>query len=377
MASVQKITLSASRDIPFNKLVLSQSNVRRVKAGVSIEELADDIARRTLLQSLSVRPILDAEGQETGMFEVPAGGRRYRALEHLVKQKRMNKTQPVPCVVRTSGLAEEDSLAENVHREALHPLDQFRAFQTLREKGLSEEDIAARFFVSPTVVKQRLKLAAVSPKLLDIYAEVAEDAMAMPVIKGAKTRAEKFAGALKSYSIEAMMQNGLALQAGTSHDLGQNFGKAFGARFQSKEGKLDYVWQTSWGVSTRLIGGLIMTVAATFMGEWHTLRFSPRSAFAFSYLVIFGSIVAYGCYTYAVQTLPLSLVSTYAYINPLIAVILGWAILREPLSWRVLISAAIILAGVAMVKTAPKRHAKRQTFDTDEAPSIATVRTAA
>jgi ParB family chromosome partitioning protein len=170
MASVQKITLSASRDIPFNKLVLSQANVRRVKAGVSVEELADDIARRTLLQSLSVRPVLDAEGNETGMFEVPAGGRRYRALELLVKQKRMNKTQPVPCVVRTGGLAEEDSLAENVQREPLHPLDQFRAFQTLREKGLSEEDIAARFFVSATVVKQRLKLAAVSPKLLDVYA---------------------------------------------------------------------------------------------------------------------------------------------------------------------------------------------------------------
>src|SRR5258708_17395350 len=170
MASVQKITLSSSRDIPFNKLVLSQSNVRRVKAGVSIEELSEDIVRRTLLQSLSVRPILDAEGQEPGMFEVPAGGRRFRALELLVKQKRMNKTQPVPCIVRTGGLPEEDSLAENVQREALHPLDQFRAFQTLREKGLSEEDIAARFFVSATVVKQRLKLAAVSEKLLDIYA---------------------------------------------------------------------------------------------------------------------------------------------------------------------------------------------------------------
>ena len=166
-----KITLSASRDIPFNKLVLSQSNVRRVKAGVSIEELAEDIARRSLLQSLNVRPVLDAEGQETGMFEVPAGGRRFRALELLVKQKRMNKTQPVPCVVRTDGLAEEDSLAENVQRVALHPLDQFRAFQTLREKGLSEEEIAARFFVSPTVVKQRLKLAAVSEKLLEVYAE--------------------------------------------------------------------------------------------------------------------------------------------------------------------------------------------------------------
>ncbi|QOY85390.1 proline--tRNA ligase [Paludibaculum fermentans] len=96
-------------------------------------------------------------------------------------------------------------------------------------------------------------------RILDLYAEVSEEIMAVPVIKGVKTRAEKFAGALRSYSIEAMMQNGLALQAGTSHDLGQNFGRAFDVQFQSKEGKLDYVWQTSWGVSTRLIGGLIMT----------------------------------------------------------------------------------------------------------------------
>ncbi len=96
-------------------------------------------------------------------------------------------------------------------------------------------------------------------RILDIYAEVAEDLMAMPVIKGLKTKAEKFAGAAQSFSMEAMMQNGLALQAGTSHDLGQNFGKAFDVKFQTNEGKLDYVWQTSWGVSTRLIGGLIMT----------------------------------------------------------------------------------------------------------------------
>ena len=96
-------------------------------------------------------------------------------------------------------------------------------------------------------------------RMLDIYAEVAETVMAMPVVKGVKTRAEKFAGALSSYSIEAMMQNGLALQAGTSHDLGQNFGRAFDVQFQNREGQLEYVWQTSWGVSTRLIGGLIMT----------------------------------------------------------------------------------------------------------------------
>jgi prolyl-tRNA synthetase len=96
-------------------------------------------------------------------------------------------------------------------------------------------------------------------RMLDVYAQVAEDVMAMPVIKGVKTRAEKFAGGLRSYAIEAMMQNGLALQAGTSHDLGQNFGRAFDVKFQNKEGQLDYVWQTSWGVSTRLIGGLIMS----------------------------------------------------------------------------------------------------------------------
>src|ERR1700694_31516 len=96
-------------------------------------------------------------------------------------------------------------------------------------------------------------------RILDLYAEVAEDIMAMPVIKGVKSRAEKFAGALRSYSIEAMMQSGLALQAGTSHDLGQNFGKAFGVQVQRQEGRPGYVWQTSWGVSTRLIGGLIMT----------------------------------------------------------------------------------------------------------------------
>ena len=169
--SVQKITLSSSRDIPFDKLLLSQSNVRHVKAGVSIEELAEDIARRGLLMGLSVRAVVDEAGTETGMFEIPAGGRRYRALALLVKQRRLAKTAPVPCVVREGGLAEEDSLAENVQRAPLHPLDQFRAFLALRAKGQSEEEIAANQFVSLAVVKQRLRLASVSPKLLDVYAE--------------------------------------------------------------------------------------------------------------------------------------------------------------------------------------------------------------
>lgn len=171
MTKQQKITLSASRDIPFNKLMLSQSNVRHVKAGVSIEELAEDIARRTLLASITVRPVLDDNGAETGMFTIPAGGRRFRALELLVKQKRFNKTALVPCIVRMDGLAEEDSLAENIQRAPLHPLDQFRAFQAMRDKGRTEEEIAAAFFVSASVVKQRLKLAAVAPSLHDAYAE--------------------------------------------------------------------------------------------------------------------------------------------------------------------------------------------------------------
>ena len=86
MTAVQKITLSASRDIPFNKLVLSQANVRRIKAGISIEELAEDIARRGLLQGLSVRPVVDETGAETGIFEIPAGGRRYRALDPMLTE---------------------------------------------------------------------------------------------------------------------------------------------------------------------------------------------------------------------------------------------------------------------------------------------------
>lgn len=95
--------------------------------------------------------------------------------------------------------------------------------------------------------------------MLDVYADFAENYMAMPVIKGRKTESERFAGAEDTYCIEAMMQDGKALQAGTSHFLGQNFAKAFEVKFADKEGKLEYVWATSWGVSTRLMGALIMT----------------------------------------------------------------------------------------------------------------------
>ena len=96
-------------------------------------------------------------------------------------------------------------------------------------------------------------------KMQGVYADFAENFMAMPVVKGIKTESERFAGALDTYTIEALMQDGKALQAGTSHFLGQNFAEAFDVKFTNKEGKQEHVWATSWGVSTRLIGGLIMT----------------------------------------------------------------------------------------------------------------------
>lgn len=98
-------------------------------------------------------------------------------------------------------------------------------------------------------------------RMLDVYATFAEEFMAMPVFKGEKTESERFPGAERTYSVEAMMQDKKALQAGTSHMLGQNFSKMFDTMFQTAEGKKEYVWQTSWGVSTRLIGALIMTHA--------------------------------------------------------------------------------------------------------------------
>ncbi|MFT4673893.1 MAG: prolyl-tRNA synthetase [Saprospiraceae bacterium] len=100
---------------------------------------------------------------------------------------------------------------------------------------------------------------AESEQMMNVYADFVENHMAVPVIKGLKTESERFAGALETYCIEALMQDGKALQAGTSHFLGQNFAKAFDVKFATKEGKQEYVWATSWGVSTRLMGALIMT----------------------------------------------------------------------------------------------------------------------
>ncbi|RNL85643.1 proline--tRNA ligase [Sinomicrobium pectinilyticum] len=105
----------------------------------------------------------------------------------------------------------------------------------------------------------REEAVAEAEQMMHVYADFAENFMAMPVIKGVKSESERFAGAVETYCIEALMQDGKALQAGTSHFLGQNFARAFDVKFANKEGKQDYVWATSWGVSTRLMGALIMT----------------------------------------------------------------------------------------------------------------------
>src|SRR5215207_3888493 len=110
-------------------------------------------------------------------------------------------------------------------------------------------------------------------QMLGVYRDFMEGYIAMPVITGQKSDAEKFAGALRTYSCEAMMQDNKALQAGTSHNLGQNFSKAFDLKFQSEEGKTEFAWNTSWGVSTRMIGGLVMT-----HGDDTGLRVPPRLA---------------------------------------------------------------------------------------------------
>ncbi len=108
-----------------------------------------------------------------------------------------------------------------------------------------------------------------------------------------------------------------------------------------------------------LIAGAALTLIGVMMGEWNRLSFSPRSLGAFSYLIVFGSIVAYGSYTYAVQKLPLSLVSTYSYINPVIAVLLGWVILDEQMNWRVITAMLVILLGVMMVKGGRGRFGRK------------------
>jgi ParB family chromosome partitioning protein len=163
------MTTNIIREIPLSKLVPSDRNVRRTGRETGIEELAASIAAHGLLQSLSVRPVLDADGAETDKYRVSGGGRRLAALKLLAKRKQIAKTYPVPSIVN-EGNEEEVSLAENIIRENLHPADQYEAFARLQdEQAMTADDIAARFGFTTAAVKQRMKLGAVSPKLMQLY----------------------------------------------------------------------------------------------------------------------------------------------------------------------------------------------------------------
>lgn len=151
--------------IELNQLVPSQANVRKTNVSAGIEELAASIEAHGLLQNLTVRACGKVK------YEVVAGGRRLAAMTILRRQKKLAKDFPVPCHVIDEADAGEISLAENVVRLAMHPADQFTAFKALADQDMGVEDIAARFGVSAAVVRQRLKLASVSPALMDVYRE--------------------------------------------------------------------------------------------------------------------------------------------------------------------------------------------------------------
>ncbi|WP_266064165.1 ParB/RepB/Spo0J family partition protein [Brucella intermedia] len=173
--AVPMIVFSRARDIPFNRIRLSDDNVRQTDVEVGLDELTHDIDRREdLVQGLNVRAILDEAGAETGDFETPAGGRRYRSIARLVEAGRFPADGLVPCIVKKADAktsAVDDSLAENVRRLALHPLDQFKAFKRMVDGGMTTGEVASAYFTTQRYVEQRMALAKVSPVLHEAYAQ--------------------------------------------------------------------------------------------------------------------------------------------------------------------------------------------------------------
>lgn len=173
MTEATVIASGAVLAIPLNKLKRSPRNARRTPhAPADIEALAASMRFKGVLQPPVVEPELGEDGEPTGFYLVTIGEGRRLALGLRARRKEIRKTEPVRCIVDTSNDAHEISLDENVTRFAMHPADQFEAFREQAEgRGLSAEEIGARFGVSAHVVKQRLRLGAVSPKLMAIYRE--------------------------------------------------------------------------------------------------------------------------------------------------------------------------------------------------------------
>ena len=154
--------------VPLNKLVRSERNMRKT-GGESIDDLTASILAHGLLHNLTVIEQRSGKVTSSGKYEVIAGGRRYAALQRLAKEKKLPKTFAVPCMIVEASAAVETSLAENTIRVAMHPADQFIAFRDLVYSGLGVEEVAGRFGVSPLFVRQRLKLANVSPRFIEAY----------------------------------------------------------------------------------------------------------------------------------------------------------------------------------------------------------------
>jgi len=167
-ADAAPVNVQQSINVPFNLLELSPDNVRKIYDPAGILLLRESIARVGLIQGLSVQPVLDDDGNDTGRKSVVGGGRRYRALEQLVNAARLTPDHPIPCVP-AQGIAADISLVENSEREALHPLDEFRAFKAMIDAGGAEDSVAKAYRVTVAFVRQRMRMASASPKVLKAF----------------------------------------------------------------------------------------------------------------------------------------------------------------------------------------------------------------
>jgi ParB family transcriptional regulator, chromosome partitioning protein len=264
--------------IPLTQLVPSPLNVRKTKTG--IEGLAASIAAHGLLQNLQVRPT----GEE---FEVVAGGRRLDALKLLAKQKKIAPDHAVPCEVRDGDDATEISLAENELREAMHPADQFEAFKKLADGGKGEEEIAARFGVTPHVVRQRLKLAVVSPKLIAAYrkGEMSLDCLMAFTVSDDHRQQEKAWKALPDYARQrpgqirdALTEKHVAADGKLALFVGiEAYAKAGGAMLRDLFDEDNEGWLTDPALVNKLASEKLETAAAAVRGEgWKWVEIVPE-----------------------------------------------------------------------------------------------------
>lgn len=279
------------QSLPVASLVLSSLNVRKT-GGQSVEDLAASIQAQGLIQNLTVMPV---EGKDK--FEVVAGGRRWRALRHLIKSKALPKDHAVPCKIVTAEEAKEISLSENVVRAAMHPADQFEAFKALVDNGLPVEDVAARFGVTPLVVRQRMKLANVSLALIAWFREdeiTLEQMMALAVTDDHAAQERVWAAAVSPWQ----RAPGELRAALTETDVtdGDKRAKYIGAEAYERAGGMlrrdlfsDTVYFTDTVLLDRLVDEKLMRAAERVRKEgWGWVE--HRAQYEYSELYAFGRL---------------------------------------------------------------------------------------